>query len=86
MDIQSFHVLPGPHGVWKVKTNRRVQLFKRRGDAIEKARELSRKANAELIIHGEDGTSYRARHVAAPVSAEQVEKFVRDNMLSMLVK
>lgn len=52
------HVIPRTSGEWAIKQDgatRAIKVFSKKGDAVEFAREISRKQGAELVIHGRDG-------------------------------
>jgi type IV secretory pathway TrbL component len=59
MAKKSQHVVPDPKGGWVVKkggSERASKHFERQQDAIDWARQLSKKQQTELVIHGRDGT------------------------------
>ena len=63
------HVVPRPSGGWAVKRDgaaKAIKVFSTKGDAVEFAREISRKQSAEIVIHGRDGS------IAATHAFEQV--------------
>ena len=58
----TYRVLPNSEKGWAVKKDgakRALQNFKRKQDAINRAREVSRNQGAELQIHKKDGTIQR---------------------------
>ena len=58
------HVVTNLDGVWKVKrggATRASRVFIEQKDAISYARKLSRKQNAVLLIHGEDGAIKKSK-------------------------
>ena len=62
MGKKSHHVVPAPQGGWNVKkggSGRASKHFERKQDAIERARDISRKQGTELVIHKKDGTIER---------------------------
>jgi hypothetical protein len=55
---QVHHVVPKPSGGWAIKRDgatKAIKVFSTKGDAVEFAREISRKQGAEIVIHGRDG-------------------------------
>lgn len=51
------HVVPHPEG-WAVKgagNERATKVYERQSDAIDRARDISRREGSELLIHGRDG-------------------------------
>lgn len=57
--MKSKHVVHNPGGGWKVKSggaSRASKVFDKQSDAIAYARSAARKDNAELFVHGRDGT------------------------------
>lgn len=55
---QVHHVVPKPSGEWAIKRDgatKAIKVFSTKGDAVEFAREISRKQGAEIVIHGRDG-------------------------------
>ncbi len=58
----TYRVLPNSEKGWDVRKDgakRALQNFKRKQDAIDRAREVSRNQGAELQIHKKDGTIQR---------------------------
>jgi uncharacterized protein YdaT len=58
MARKAHHVVPRSEGGWDIKrggAKRASDHFSSKTDAIEKAREISRDQNTELIIHNRDG-------------------------------
>ena len=58
MGLESHHVVPDPDGGWKIKksgSSRSSGHFDRKIDAVQRAREISRKQKTELFIHRKDG-------------------------------
>ena len=58
----TYRVLPNSGKGWAVRKDgakRALQNFKRKQDAIDRAREVSRNQGAELQIHKKDGTIQR---------------------------
>lgn len=52
------HVVPKPSGEWAIKRDgaaKAIKVFSTKGDAVEFAREISRKQGVEIVIHGRDG-------------------------------
>ncbi|GIK82849.1 MAG: hypothetical protein BroJett024_39540 [Alphaproteobacteria bacterium] len=52
------HVVPNPAGGWDVRrggAERAAGHFDRKSDAIDRGREISRKAGTEFKIHNRDG-------------------------------
>lgn len=59
----SYHVVPNPNGGWDVKkggAQRASDHFETKQPAIDRGRDLSRKAGGEFRIHGQDGKIQRA--------------------------
>uniref|UniRef100_A0A7V6A3B0 DUF2188 domain-containing protein n=1 Tax=Desulfobacca acetoxidans TaxID=60893 RepID=A0A7V6A3B0_9BACT len=59
MSKKSHHVVPAPQGGWNVKKSGDIKAskhFERKQDAIERARDVSRKQRTDLVIHKKDGT------------------------------
>lgn len=59
----SHHVVPGPDGGWDIKkegANRSSGHFDTKQDAIDRAREISRNQETELVIHNRDGKISRS--------------------------
>lgn len=57
--MKSQHVVHNPDGGWKVKSGgatRASKIFEKQSDAIEHARTIARNSQAELFVHGRDGT------------------------------
>ena len=58
-----YHVVPNPDGGWDVKkggSKRASNHFDTKKPAVDRGRDLSRKARGELRIHGQDGKMQRA--------------------------
>jgi hypothetical protein len=58
MPRKTHHVVPNKGGGWNVKrggAQRSSDHFDRKQDAIDRAREISRNQNSELIIHNQNG-------------------------------
>lgn len=58
MAAESYHVMPGLDGGWRVKkegSHRAAKKFTTKKSAIEWAREVSRSESTELFIHKLDG-------------------------------
>ncbi|MBW1697571.1 MAG: DUF2188 domain-containing protein [Deltaproteobacteria bacterium] len=58
MARKTHHVVPQSDGGWNIKkggASRSSGHFGRKQDAIDRAREISRKQHSELIIHNRDG-------------------------------
>jgi len=58
MSRKTHHVVPSSLGGWDVKkggASRASDHFNHKTDAIDKARQISRNQNTELIIHNQDG-------------------------------
>lgn len=58
MTRKTHHVVPDREGGWDVKrggADRSSGHFENKGDAIGRAREISRNQGTELIIHNRDG-------------------------------
>ncbi len=57
---EEHHVVPNSnHGGWDVKRNnadRASGHYEKKSDAVDAARQMSRNANTELVIHKKDGT------------------------------
>lgn len=56
---KSLHVVPNQSGCWDVRKSgatRASRVFESRKDAVDYARNLSRKENSGLYIHRKDGT------------------------------
>lgn len=52
------HIVPKPPGEWAIKregAESAIKVFSTKGDAVEFAREISRKQGVEIVIHGHDG-------------------------------
>lgn len=52
------HVVKNPEGGWAVKkggSSRSTKIHKTQKEAIDHGREIAKKQNAELYIHGKDG-------------------------------
>ena len=52
------HVVPNPNGGWDIKkpnAERSSGHFDRKQDAIDRARDISRNINGELVIHNQNG-------------------------------
>ena len=52
------HIVPRPSGGWAIKRDgetEAIKVFSTKGDAVEFAREISRKQSIEIVIHGRDG-------------------------------
>ena len=59
MSKKSHHVVPAPKGGWSVKkggAERASKHFDKQEQAIDWARNASRNAKGELVIHRKDGT------------------------------
>lgn len=59
----SHHVAPSPDGGWDIKkggANRSSGHFEMKQDAIDRAREISRNQEGELVIHNLDGKISRS--------------------------
>ena len=55
---QAHHVVPKPSGGWAVKRDgaaKAIKFFSTQREAVEFAREISRKQGLEIVIHGRDG-------------------------------
>lgn len=55
---QTHHVIPKPSGEWAIKRGgvvEAIKVFATKRDAVEFAREISRKQGVEIVIHGRDG-------------------------------
>ena len=53
------HVVPSSNGGWNVKkggSTKATENFKTQGEAIVRAKEISKNQGAELYIHRKDGT------------------------------
>ena len=48
------HVVPNGKN-WQVKAEKATKNFSTQREAIDYAREIARKHNSELVIHGKDG-------------------------------
>ena len=60
---KTHHVVPNPSGGWDVKAGgakRATKHFATKREAEQYARQLSRRAGSELVIHGRDGAIQRA--------------------------
>ena len=58
MARKTHHVVPKSDGGWNIKkggASRSSGNFSRKQDAIDRAREISRKQHSELIIHNRGG-------------------------------
>ncbi len=56
------HVVPNPKSGWDVKkggASKSTKRFRRKSDAVDFARGVSRNQKAELVIHGKDGKIQR---------------------------
>lgn len=56
------HVVPNKNGGWDVKRGgqkKPLSHHNKKDTAVDKARQISRKANSELYIHGKDGKIQR---------------------------
>lgn len=56
------HVVPNPDGGWDVKKGgqkKSVSHHDKKTDAVDVARDTSKKENSELYIHGKDGKIQR---------------------------
>jgi uncharacterized protein YdaT len=63
MARKTHHVVPSLGGGWNIKkggSKRASDPLHRKTDAIERAREISRNHNTELVIHNRDGKISRA--------------------------
>lgn len=59
----SHHVTPDPEGGWNIKrggSKRHSGHFDNKRDAVDRAREVSRNQNTELVIHNKDGKISRS--------------------------
>jgi hypothetical protein len=57
-----YHVVPNPDGGWDAKkggAKRSSGHFQTKQEAVDRARDLSRKNGGELRIHGKDGKMQR---------------------------
>jgi uncharacterized protein YdaT len=55
---KSTHVAPNPDGGWDIKQSggeRSSGHFDRKQDAVDRARQISRNQETELVIHNKDG-------------------------------
>ena len=62
MPRNEHHIVPNPGGGWDIiknKAKRASGHFDNKQDAVDRAREISRNQNSELIIHRKDGTIER---------------------------
>ena len=58
MARKKHHVVPNPEGGWDVKRNnckRSSGHFETKQEAVDRAREISRNQNTELVVHNRDG-------------------------------
>jgi len=58
MSRKSHHVVPSHNGGWDIKKGGASRISghtDRKVDAIDRAREISRNQNTELVIHNRDG-------------------------------
>jgi len=58
MKKKSTHVVPKSSGGWNIKQSgaqRSSGHFNRKQDAIDRARQISRNQDTELVIHNKDG-------------------------------
>ena len=63
MTRKTHHVVPNHEGGWDVKKGggeRSIKHFDKKDDAVDKARDISRNQNSELVIHKKDGTIQKA--------------------------
>lgn len=61
--IAAVHVVPRSDNGWEVRKSgngRLIQLFTEEKEALEFAREVSRRGGSELIVHGRDGKIKRS--------------------------
>lgn len=65
MSKRNQHVVPREDG-WAVRgagTQRDTQVFDRKQDAVDRAREISRNQKSELVVHGQNGRiQYKDSH------------------------
>lgn len=57
MSKRNQHVVPHDEG-WAVRgagAQRATEVFDRKSDAVDRARDISQKQGTELVIHGRDG-------------------------------
>ena len=63
------HVVPHADG-WAVKganAQRATELFNRKADAVDRAREIAQNQHTELIVHNQDGKiAYKDSHGKDP--------------------
>ena len=58
MAKSSTHVVPNDDGGWDIKRSGKTRSsghFDRKQDAVDRARQISRNAGDELVIHNKDG-------------------------------
>lgn len=63
MSRDEHHVVPSKNGGWDVKRDhaqRASAHFATKREAVDRAREISRNANSELVVHNLDGRISRA--------------------------
>jgi hypothetical protein len=59
MPSKTHHVVPNKDGGWDIKKGggeRSIKHFSKKEDAVDRAREISRNQESELVIHKKDGT------------------------------
>lgn len=65
MSKRSQHVVPRDEG-WAVRgagAQRDTQVFDRKQDAVDRAREISQNQKSELVVHGQNGRiQYKDSH------------------------
>ncbi|MCV2438170.1 DUF2188 domain-containing protein [Paucibacter sp. DJ2R-2] len=69
MSKRNQHVVPRDDG-WAVRgagAQRDTQLFDRKQDAVDRAREISQNQKSELVVHGQNGQiQYKDSHGKDP--------------------
>ena len=64
MSTKKQHVVPRQKGSWAVKsagTTRAGKVFDNKADAVKYARDVAKKGQGELYVHGKDGTIQERR-------------------------
>ncbi len=58
MPRETHHVVPNPNGGWDIRrggSERSSGHFETKQDTVDRARQISRNQNTELVIHNRDG-------------------------------